>query len=61
MKRLTVINDSRYGTEKAYNAIGMAMTLQKEHPEVQVLIFLLADPVGYSIPNQKTQIIDHIE
>ncbi len=54
MKILIIINDAPYGTEKAYNALRMAMTLQKEDPEVQVLIFLLADAVGCAIPNQKT-------
>ena len=54
MKILIVINDAPYGTEKAYNALRMAMTLQKEHNEVEVLIFLLADSVGCAIPNQKT-------
>ena len=54
MKILLVINDAPYGTEKAYNALRLAMTLQKEHPEIQVLIFLLADSVGCAIPNQKT-------
>ena len=54
MKILTVINDAPYGTEKAYNALRLAMTLQKEHSEVQVLIFLLADAVGCAMPNQKT-------
>ena len=54
MKTLLVINDAPYGTEKAYNALRLAMTLQKEHTEVDVLIFLLADSVGCAIPNQKT-------
>jgi len=54
MKILIVINDAPYGTEKAYNALRMAMTLQKEHTEAEVLIFLLADSVGCAIPNQKT-------
>jgi uncharacterized protein involved in oxidation of intracellular sulfur len=54
MKILLVINDAPYGTEKAYNALRMVMTLQKEHPEVQVFIFLLADSVGCAISNQKT-------
>ncbi len=54
MKILLVINDAPYWTEKAYNAFRMAMTLQKEHPDVKVLIFLLADSVGCAIPNQKT-------
>ncbi len=54
MKTLIIVNDAPYGTEKAYNAFRLAMTLQKEHPEVQVFIFLLADAVGCAIPNQKT-------
>ena len=54
MKILLVINDAPYGTEKAYNALRLAMTLQKEHTEVEVLIFLLADSVGCAIQNQKT-------
>ena len=54
MKILIIINDASYGTEKAYNALRMAMTLQKEHKEVEVNIFLLADAVTCAIPNQKT-------
>ena len=51
---LIIINDAPYGTEKAYNALRMAMTLQKEHPETKVNIFLLADAVFCALPNQKT-------
>ncbi len=29
-----IINDAPYGIEKAYNALRMAKTLQKEHNEV---------------------------
>ena len=54
MKTLIIINDAPYGTEKAYNALRMAMTLQKEHPDTEVLVFLLADAVGCAMPNQKT-------
>ncbi len=54
MKALIIVNDAPYGTEKAYNALRMAMTLQKEHTSVEVRIFLLADSVGCAIPNQKT-------
>jgi len=54
-KILIVINDAPYGTEKAYNALRMAMTLQKEHgAEVELKIFLLADAVFCGLPNQKT-------
>jgi len=54
MNILIVINDAPYGTEKAYNALRIAMTLQKEHDDVNVQIFLLADAVGCAIPGQKT-------
>ncbi len=54
MQILIIINDAPYGTEKAYNALRMAMTLQKEHPQAEVLIFLMADAVGCAISNQKT-------
>ena len=54
-KILIIINDAPYGTEKAYNALRMAMTLQKEHGEqVEVKIFLLADAVFCGLPEQKT-------
>lgn len=51
---LLVINDAPYGTEKAYNALRLAMTMQKEHNDVEVKIFLLADGVFCALPNQKT-------
>ncbi|MFW5974634.1 MAG: DsrE/DsrF/TusD sulfur relay family protein [Bacteroidota bacterium] len=52
---LIIINDAPYGTEKAYNALRMAITLQKEHAEeVQVDIFLLADAVFCGLPGQTT-------
>jgi len=54
-KILIIINDAPYGTEKAYNALRMAMTLQKEHGEkTEVKIFLLADAVFCGLPNQTT-------
>jgi len=54
-KILIIINDAPYGTEKAYNALRMAMTLQKEHgDQVEVKIFLLADAVFCGLPDQKT-------
>jgi len=54
-KILIVINDAPYGTEKAYNALRMAMTLQKEHNDsVELNIFLLADAVFCGLPGQNT-------
>ncbi|MBI4547160.1 MAG: DsrE family protein [Ignavibacteriae bacterium] len=54
MKILFLINDAPYGTEKAYNALRLAMTLQKEHASVEVQVFLMADAVGCALPNQIT-------
>lgn len=54
-KILIIINDAPYGTEEAYNALRMAMTLQKEHADkIEIKIFLLADAVFCALPNQKT-------
>ena len=54
-KFLIIINDAPYGTEKAYNALRLAMTLQKEHKDkIEIKIFLLADAVTCGLPNQKT-------
>ena len=55
MKILFIINDAPYGTEKAYNALRMAMMLQKEHADTgEVRIFLMADAVTCALPNQNT-------
>jgi uncharacterized protein involved in oxidation of intracellular sulfur len=54
MKILFLINDAPYGTEKFYNACRLAMTIQKEHPEVQVNVFLMADSVTGALVNQNT-------
>ena len=54
MKILIIINDAPYGTEKAYNALRLAMSLQKSETSVDLKIFLLADGVNCGLPNQKT-------
>lgn len=55
MNILLIINDAPYGTEKAYNALRMAMSFQKDHAEnVQVNVFLMADAVTCALPNQAT-------
>lgn len=54
MNELIVIHDAPYGNEKAYNALRHAMTVQKEHPEVNVRIFLMADSVSCAVNNQIT-------
>lgn len=54
MKVLIIVNDASYGTEKAYNALRMAMAIQKEEAQVEIKMFLLADAVFCGLPNQKT-------
>jgi len=54
MTELIVIHDAPYGNEKAYNALRHAMTIQKEHKEIKVKIFLMADAVGCAVKNQIT-------
>jgi uncharacterized protein involved in oxidation of intracellular sulfur len=54
MKILILINDAPYGTEKAYNGFRLAMAIQKDHPDVQVNVFLIADAVTCGLPNQNT-------
>jgi uncharacterized protein involved in oxidation of intracellular sulfur len=54
MKALFIINDAPYGTEKAYNALRIANQLNKENPDVEVRIFLMADAANCAIANQTT-------
>lgn len=54
MKILIMISDAPYRTEKAYNALRLAMNIQKESTETEVTIFLMADAVGCALPNQNT-------
>ena len=54
MNVMFLINDAPYGTEKAYNALRLGMALQKDNPDVEVRVFLMADAVGCAIPSQNT-------
>jgi uncharacterized protein involved in oxidation of intracellular sulfur len=54
MKILIIINDTPYGSEKAYNALRIANQLNKDFPETEVVMFLMADGVNCAIPNQNT-------
>jgi len=54
MKILFILNDAPYGSEKTYNALRLAMALQKEHPDTRVNIFLMADAVNAALATQKT-------
>ncbi len=54
MKILFIINDAPYGTERAYNALRMAMQIQRDSGDVEVRIFLMADAAFCAMSNQKT-------
>jgi len=53
-KILILINDAPYGTEKAYNALRLAMQLGKDHEQVEVRVFLMADAANCALANQNT-------
>jgi len=53
-KILILINDAPYGTEKAYNALRLAMQLGKDHEDVEVRVFLMADAATCALANQNT-------
>jgi len=53
-KILILINDAPYGTEKAYNAFRLAMQLGKDHENVEVRVFLMADAANCSLANHNT-------
>ena len=54
MQVLLIVQDAPYGSEKAYNALRLAMTLQREREGTGVRIFLLADAVACAIKGQST-------
>jgi len=54
MKALLILNEPPYGSEKTYNALRLAMALQKDQPDAEVHIFLMADAVVAAIPGQTT-------
>ncbi|MGQ9587986.1 MAG: DsrE/DsrF/TusD sulfur relay family protein [Thermoplasmata archaeon] len=49
---LIVINDAPYGSEKAYNALRLAIALQSRGNKVS--IFLMADAVSCAVLGQET-------
>jgi len=54
-KILIIVNDAPYGTEKAYNAVRLAMNIIKYHKEtLKINMFLLADAVYCGLPSQVT-------
>jgi uncharacterized protein involved in oxidation of intracellular sulfur len=54
MKVLFILNDAPYGSEKTYNALRLAMALQKDQPGTEVRLFLMADAVTAALQAQNT-------
>lgn len=54
MRLLIIVNDAPYGNERTYNALRLAMTTQRDHPDVGVRVFLMADAVTAALPGQST-------
>ncbi len=54
MKILFILNDPPYGTERCYNALRLALALQKKEPATQLSVFLMADAVVAARRGQKT-------
>jgi uncharacterized protein involved in oxidation of intracellular sulfur len=50
---LIVVNDGPYGSERAYNALRLALNLVKR-PEARVRVYLIGDGVGCARRGQKT-------
>ena len=50
MNVLLIINESPYGSERAWNALRLATALQQEVPDTRIRIFLLSDGVYSAIP-----------
>ena len=54
MKPLLIINDPPYGTERAYNALGLAHALLKKQPRTEVTLFLMPDSAVAAEAGPKT-------
>jgi uncharacterized protein involved in oxidation of intracellular sulfur len=54
VKTLIIINDPPYGTERPYNALRLALALQKRAPDDELTVFLMADAVTAAKAGQKT-------
>jgi uncharacterized protein involved in oxidation of intracellular sulfur len=54
MNILLIVNDPPYGTERCFNAMRLALALQKDAEEPDITVFLMADAVLAAKFGQKT-------
>jgi len=48
-----IVNDPPYGTERAYNALRLAMNLKKKDPSAELRIFLVGDGASCAKSGQR--------
>lgn len=53
MKTLFILSDPPYGTERFYNALRLAHGVQKQDPNDEMTLFLMADAVAGARRGQK--------
>jgi uncharacterized protein involved in oxidation of intracellular sulfur len=54
VKYLFILNDPAYGTERSYNGLRLAMSLQTQEPDAEITVFLMGDAVSCAKTGQKT-------
>jgi uncharacterized protein involved in oxidation of intracellular sulfur len=54
MKILLILNEPPYGNERCYNALRLALALQKKDQAAELSLFLMADAVAAARRGQKT-------
>lgn len=54
MKSLIILNDAPYGSERVYNGLRLALSLNKHDPDGEITLFLMADAVTSARREQKT-------
>jgi uncharacterized protein involved in oxidation of intracellular sulfur len=59
MQLLFILNDSPYSSDKSYNGLRTALHIQKENPDVIILMFLMGDGVGCAISGQKPTAVNY--
>ncbi len=54
MNVLMILNDPPYGNERTYNALRLAMNLQRNHADVALTVFLMGDATLGAKTGQQT-------
>lgn len=52
-KVLVIANGAAYGNESLFNALRLSITLKEQHPETELMLFLMSDAVIGALANQQ--------